>query len=187
MNNETQPAKFTVKVFFRGDWCPWCKAYLNDFNEVVEEIRRLGGDLIGITSQVGNTSKKTQGLNFEILSDPENTEALRYGVNITPKTETPLANVDGQYENGMAQPAVIAESSSGTKLYEWIIVPAEMNFGGVKDRPLVEHVLTDINLALVNGQRSHLKDKKTTDMAYLETMHPTEFEQVQEYIASLKS
>ena len=108
------------------------------------------------------------------------------------RSETPLANVDGQYENGMAQPAVIAESSSGTKLYEWIIVPAEMNFGGAKDRPLVEHVLADIKLALVNGQRSngqrsHLKDTKTTDMAYLETRHPTEFEQVQEYIASLKS
>jgi len=186
MNNEKTTQNFTVKVFFRGDWCPWCAAYLNDFNEVQNEINRLGGKLIGITSQVNNESKHNLDLNFDIVSDPDNIEAVKYGVNITPKQETPLADVAGQYEHGMAQPAVIVESSTGNKLYEWIIVPAEMNFGGATDRPLVKDILADIKSALQSGQQAQSGTSKT-DMAYLEVNHPTQFQQVQDYLASLSA
>ena len=32
---------FTIKVFFRGDWCPWCNGYLRDFNRELETIKKL--------------------------------------------------------------------------------------------------------------------------------------------------
>lgn len=27
------PEDFTIKVVYRGDWCPWCVANLKDFND----------------------------------------------------------------------------------------------------------------------------------------------------------
>ena len=66
---------FTVKVFFRGDWCPWCSAYLADFNDVRDQISELGGRIVGITAQAGNQSKQNLGLGFDVLVDEANVEA----------------------------------------------------------------------------------------------------------------
>jgi peroxiredoxin len=114
MNN-----KFTVKVFFRGDWCPWCSAYLKDFNDKpLAKIQALGGEVIGVTSQAGNQSQETLGLNFDILVDETNIEAKKYGIVVTPKAESPLKDVDGVYPNGMAQPGVVIEDANGKILYK---------------------------------------------------------------------
>lgn len=76
---------FTIKVFFRGDWCPWCNGCLRDFNSHLETIRGLGGSVVGITSQIGKQSKENNGLDFEIQVDAENIDAKKYNIFITPK------------------------------------------------------------------------------------------------------
>ena len=74
---------FTVKVFLRGDWCPWCSGYLKDFNDkALHKIQELGGNVVGITSQVGNQSQKQLGLNFAIQIDEENIEAKNTGFSL---------------------------------------------------------------------------------------------------------
>ena len=175
---------FTVKVFFRGDWCPWCSGYLKDFNEkALHKIQELGGNIIGITSQAGNQSSKNLGLNFDIQIDEENIEAKKYGIFITPKAETPLKDVDGVYPNGMVQPGVVIEDSEGKILYKWAIVPSAMNLGGVSDRPLVADIVASLE-QILKGQENG-NSFNTTDMNYLEQNHPEEYQKVQAYMASL--
>ncbi|MGD1913254.1 MAG: peroxiredoxin family protein [Rivularia sp. (in: cyanobacteria)] len=175
---------FTVKVFFRGDWCPWCSGYLKDFNDqALDKIQELGGQVIGITSQAGNQSQKQLGLNFNIQIDEENIEAKKYGIFITPKAESHLKDVDGVYPNGMVQPGVIIEDSEGKILYKWAIVPSEMNMGGASDRPLVADIVASLE-QILKGQENG-DSFNTTDMSYLEQNHPEEYQKVQAYIASL--
>ncbi|WP_088243023.1 redoxin domain-containing protein [Calothrix rhizosoleniae] len=177
-------SNFTVKVFFRGDWCPWCSGYLKDFNDkALHKIQELGGNIVGITSQAGNQSQKNLGLNFDIQIDEENIEAKKYGIFITPKAETPLKDVDGVYPNGMAQPGVVIEDSKGKILYKWAIVPSEMNLGGASDRPLVADIVASLE-QILKGQETG-DSFSTTSMSYLEQNHPEEYQKVQAYIASL--
>ncbi|MEM9449793.1 MAG: redoxin domain-containing protein [Cyanobacteria bacterium P01_E01_bin.6] len=177
-------SNFIVKVFFRGDWCPWCSGYLQDFNEkALHKIQELGGNVVGITSQVGNQSQKKLDLNFDIQIDEKNIEAKKYGIFITPKAETPLKDVDGVYPNGMVQPGVVIEDSEGKILYKWAIVPSEMNLGGASDRPLVEDIVSSLE-QILKGQENG-NSFNTTDMNYLEQNHPDEYQKVQAYIASL--
>ena len=175
---------FTIKVFFRGDWCPWCNGYLRDFNGQLETIRELGGTVVGITSQVGNQSKENNGLDYDIQIDAENVEAKKYDIFITPNAETPLAEVDGAYENGMVQPGVVVEDTDGKILYRWAIVPSEMNFGGATDRPLVADIVGALEHIIANG--SAPGEFGSTDMAYLEQNHPDQHKMVMDYLASLK-
>lgn len=175
---------FTIKVFFRGDWCPWCNGYLRDFNGHLETIRGLGGTVVGITSQKGNQSKENNGLDFDVVVDPENVEAKKHDIFITPKSETPLAEVEGVYENGMVQPGVVVEAADGKILYRWAIVPSEMNFGGATDRPLVADIVGSLEYIIANG--SAPGDFGSTDMTYLEQNHPDQHKMVMDYLASLK-
>ena len=173
---------FTIKVFFRGDWCPWCNAYLRDFNEhALERVQALGGRIVGITSQVDNKSKAKNGLDFEIIVDPSNAEAEKHGIFITPKDQTPLADVPGVYENGMVQPGVVIEDRDGRVLYRWAIDPNTMNLGGATDRPLVTDIIGGLEAILAGREAGPFA---TTDMDYLAKHHPEQFEIVQAYLAS---
>ncbi len=174
---------FTIKVFFRGDWCPWCNGYLRDFNNHLETVQRHGGTIVGITSQAGNRSKANNGLGFDIVVDEGNVQAEKYNIFVTSKEDTPLRDVDGVYPNGMVQPGVVIEDAAGTILYRWAIVPSEMNFGGATDRPLVSDIIGALERILAEG--STLEGFKTTDMAYLEGAHPDQFKIVQAYLASV--
>lgn len=177
--------QFIVKVFFRGDWCPWCSGYLKDFNDIaLDKIRALGGDVIGITSQAGNQSQQSLALNFNVIVDEKNSQANQYGIVITPKAESPLKDVHGVYPHGMVQPGVIIEDAAGNVLYKWAIIPAEMNFGGATDRPQVNDILIVLEDILAGREFNGSFDK--TDMTYLEQNHPEEYKKVQAYIASLK-
>ena len=176
--------KFTIKVFFRGDWCPWCNAYLRDFNAHLETIKSLGGTVVGITSQAGNQSVANNDLNFDVVVDPENLEALKQKIFVTPKSDTPLRDVEGVYPNGMVQPGVVIEDADGTVLFRWAIVPSEMNFGGATDRPMVSDILNALEDILSNGAAPFEFSK--TDMAYLQAAHPESHQMVQDYLASLK-
>ena len=175
---------FTIKVFFRGDWCPWCNAYLRDFNAHLDTIKEMGGTLVGITAQAGNQSVANNNLNFDVIVDEANVEAKKHSIFITPKEETPLRDVEGAYPSGMVQPGVVIEDVNGNVLYHWAIIPSEMNLGGASDRPLVSDILSALEHILKHS--SAPAEFATTDMAYLQASHPETYQMVQDYIASLK-
>jgi len=132
---------------------------------------------------VGNQSKQNNNLDFEVLEDADNVEAKKYDVFITPKEHTPLKDVEGAYESGMAQPGVIIEDSKGNILYRWAINPSEMNLGGATDRPLVSDIVGSLERILAGSAADQFA---TTNMKYLEEDHPDQFKIVQDYLASLR-
>ena len=175
--------KFTIKVFFRGDWCPWCNAYLRDFNGHLASVQALGGRIVGITSQAGNQSAANNDLSFEVIVDEENVEAKKYDIAVTPKSQSPLADAPDVYPNGMVQPGVVIEDASGVVLYRWAIVPSEMNFGGATDRPIVDDIIAALESVLAGGAGPDAP--KMTDLAYLEAAHPDIHEIVKAFLAKM--
>jgi peroxiredoxin len=173
---------FTIKVFFRGDWCPWCNAYLRDFDTHLDKVEALGGQIVAITSQAGNQSAANNTLRYDVIVDEANTEARKYDITITPKAESPLSDVPDVYPNGMAQPGVVIEDAAGKLLYRWAIVPSEMNFGGATDRPLVADIIGSLDQILAGAAPEGFAH---TDLAYLEGAHPDIHQIVQEFLAKM--
>lgn len=69
--------------FYRGVWCPYCNLELKALEEAVGDIRSRGAQLIAISPQNGQQSRKSQrdnGLSFPILSDAHNAVAESFGL-----------------------------------------------------------------------------------------------------------
>lgn len=175
--------QFTIKVFYRGHWCPWCVAYLKDFNDQLDAIRARGGSLVAITSHADDQAAANHGLKFDVVVDEVNAEAKKYDIFVTPKEDSPLASVDGVYPNGMVQPGVVIEGADGAILYHWAIVPNEANIGGAKDRPLVADIMGALDHILEHGTAP----TKFTPMSFehLEAGHPAQHKMVMDYLASV--
>ena len=72
-----------VLTFYRGFWCPYCNADLENLKKYVEEIESLGATLIALSPEKPKYSKKIinmRHLNFDILSDSQNTIAAAFGL-----------------------------------------------------------------------------------------------------------
>lgn len=72
-----------VVKFYRGSWCSYCNVEVRALMGVLEEIRSLGGDMVGITPELPDEAAKMtekHGLEFEVLSDRGNTIARAYGL-----------------------------------------------------------------------------------------------------------
>jgi len=73
-----------VIVFFRGDWCPFCRMTLVALNEAMPAITDAGGTLVALTPDTGEHSRATfheLGLKFPVLSDIDSATALEFGTN----------------------------------------------------------------------------------------------------------
>jgi peroxiredoxin len=72
-----------VISFFRGDWCPYCRAMLQAYEAALPAIVGAGGRLVAITPDTGgkpSSTKHTHSLHFEVLSDADSGVALQFGV-----------------------------------------------------------------------------------------------------------
>lgn len=72
-----------VVSFFRGVWCPYCNMELQALQDALPTFRALGASLIAISPQTKPNSRKSirqNGLEFPILSDPENRIADAFGL-----------------------------------------------------------------------------------------------------------
>src|SRR5271166_260103 len=61
-----------VVVFFRGDWCPFCRTTLSALNEVAPDIEAAGASLVALTPDTGdyvNAASSGLGLSFPVVSD----------------------------------------------------------------------------------------------------------------------
>lgn len=140
LDKEVRRRPLTALVFFRGEWCPWCQAYLRELGgQFLLDLRAAGGELFGVTAQSAEGADRAKSgwkLDYEIVSDPSVALARRFDIAVTPKAQTPLAEVEGEYPHGMSQPGVVVLDQTGAVLVHWAIDPSEMNGGGALDRPL---------------------------------------------------
>lgn len=165
----------TVFVFFRGSWCPFCQSYLRELDKTFRgQVEAAGGKLVGVTSQSTAAAAEAQqawGLHYEVVSEPSNALAGEFDVAITEKAQTPLAEVPGEYEHGMAQPAVVALDSAGKVLYRWAIEPSTMNLGGATDRPLPDEVWAAIEAAR-RGEAAPSPGEHRLDVEFIAEHYP---------------
>jgi peroxiredoxin len=72
-----------VLVFFRGRWCPYCIAQLEELEKARPEFEQAGATLVAVSPQkpqhTGFTAEQHH-LRFPVLSDKDNTVARQYGV-----------------------------------------------------------------------------------------------------------
>lgn len=169
----------TVLLFFRGDWCPFCQAWLRELDrDFRERVEAVGGRIVAVTShgEAGADHARTAwGLRFPVLSQPDNALARRYGVAITPRAATPLAGHPTEYPDGMAQPAAIALDAAGNVLYRWAIDPAEANLGGASDRPLPAELWSAIEAARRGEPVAPFRGDRL-DPAFLAAHYPAQHE-----------
>jgi len=72
-----------VLNFFRGDWCPYCRAMLDALEAILPEIERAGATLLAVTPDTGGrplVTKRNRKLHFEIAVDADNAVGLQFGV-----------------------------------------------------------------------------------------------------------
>ena len=72
-----------VVVFYRGDWCPFCNAYLHKLQTRLADINAAGGNLVAISVENPDASlavAKKNELKFTVLSDPDLTVAGKFGI-----------------------------------------------------------------------------------------------------------
>lgn len=79
-----------IVVFYRGAWCPYCNLTLAAWQEQLDEIHALGGELVAISPQLPDyslTSQEKNDLQFPVLSDVGNRVADRFGIvsQVTPE------------------------------------------------------------------------------------------------------
>jgi len=72
-----------VLNFFRGDWCPYCRATLAALEAALPEIEQAGASLLAITPDTGGrtlATKRAQALHFEVATDVDHGVGLQFGV-----------------------------------------------------------------------------------------------------------
>ena len=72
-----------VISFYRGDWCPYCRAMLAALQAALPRIAAAGGSLVALTPDSGGrplANKRRQRLTFEVLSDTDYAVGLQFGV-----------------------------------------------------------------------------------------------------------
>lgn len=72
-----------VVCFYRGGWCPFCNLELRAYQEILEDIHKLGAEFVAISPQLpdeGLTMAAKANLTFEVLSDTGNSLAEHLGL-----------------------------------------------------------------------------------------------------------
>lgn len=75
-----------VLSFYRGSWCPFCNLELNAVQQRLADIEACGARLIAVSPELPDSSlshAQKLGLGFDVLSDPGNLIAERYGLVMT--------------------------------------------------------------------------------------------------------
>jgi peroxiredoxin len=165
----------TVLAFYRGEWCPFCQAYLRELDGTFRErVIAAGGRLVGVTSQSAEAAQAAHdswGLHFDVVSDPSTELAQSFQIDITPKAETPLADHPTEYPNGMSQSGMVVLDRDGAVLYHWAVNPTAVNLFGASDRPLPDDVWAAIEAAMAGAEAPETSGARL-DPAFLEERYP---------------
>lgn len=72
-----------ILMWYRGGWCPYCNMTLHHMQEALPEFKKHGANLLALSPEVPDssiTTKEKNELEFEVLSDIDNTVARKYKV-----------------------------------------------------------------------------------------------------------
>lgn len=121
-----------IVTFFRGEWCPYCRLELQAWQQALPGLQQRGVSLIAISPQTPEASQATAkrlGLEYDLLSDPGNMVARRFGlVYVAPPElrdvytqmgiDLPTANGEDSFE--LPIPATFLVSPDRSILYSFV-------------------------------------------------------------------
>lgn len=101
-----------VLVFYRGAWCPFCNIALSVYQaELSPALRERGVAFVAVSPQKPDgsmTMKEKHTLDFDVVSDPDNTLAAAAGILTAPSDEVRAQ----QLELGLDLTAVNADGTT---------------------------------------------------------------------------
>lgn len=120
-----------VLTWYRGGWCPYCNRALQDWQEVLAEIKAQGATFVALTPELPDYSlstKEKHQLTFEILTDLNNEVASRYGLVFTLDENTAvryekgfgLSAYNGNHLNQLPMPATYIINQKGVIVYAFV-------------------------------------------------------------------
>jgi peroxiredoxin len=75
--------KKTVLIVYRGGWCPYCNSQLADIQDIENEIRALGYQVVAISPDAPSFLKQTSDkkeLHYQLYSDSEGVFSQAVGI-----------------------------------------------------------------------------------------------------------
>lgn len=123
---EQVKAKRAVVIFYRGGWCPFCNRHLAAVSEQMEEIQKMGYQVIGISPDDASELKKTvegNTLNYQLYSDGDGSLAKALGIAFeAPTRYQPMLGKysDGKNNGYLPVPSLFVVDTDGTILFEYI-------------------------------------------------------------------
>jgi len=110
--------KKSLFLFYRGNWCPFCMAQINEIVENYKKLAQRGVEVYIVSSQPQEFTRKLSAKHkvpFHFLMDPDNQAAKELG--ILHKKGTPAGlNVFG-YHNDTAFPTVVICNEEGKVIF----------------------------------------------------------------------
>jgi peroxiredoxin len=70
-------------VFYRGDWCPFCRTQLEELQKYLAELDKRNADVVAISVDPVETNLELSarlGLTFPLAADPEHATLAAFGV-----------------------------------------------------------------------------------------------------------
>jgi peroxiredoxin len=128
-------APLVVVTSYRGDWCPFCRNYLVEFDQAHKNFPDnvlLVGVSVDSVDECRNLQRKL-GLCFDLISDEKLIMRELLSVN-TGK---------GHGKEAYLQPSVFI-FRDGDRMFQWIQEPKLMNLGGAIDRFPVSKVTQQV-------------------------------------------
>lgn len=137
-NNEIVALKELLKngkvivAFFRGSWCPYCNLELKALQDNLKQITDKSATLVAISPQTADYSEELKGnhqLDFELLTDKNNTLAKQLGISfglqnyVVPvygSLGIELSEYNENDNNELPVPAVFAIDINGRITYKFV-------------------------------------------------------------------
>jgi len=72
--NAAVASKPTILIFYRGGWCPYCNKQLSGLQEIEQDLRKTGYQIIAISTDSPDNLKQTEiknKLTYTLLSDAD--------------------------------------------------------------------------------------------------------------------
>lgn len=121
-----------IVAFFRGSWCPYCNLELKALQDNLKQIADRKATLVAISPQTPDYSEELKGnhnLDFELLTDKNNTLAKQLGISfglqdyvipVYGSLGIELSEYNENNNNELPVPAVFVIDTNGSITYKFV-------------------------------------------------------------------
>lgn len=121
-----------IIAFFRGSWCPYCNLELKALQDNLKQITDKNVTLVAVSPQTSDYSeelKSNHNLEFELLTDKNNTLAKQLGVAfelqnyvipVYSSLGIELSTYNENNNNELPVPAVFVIDTNGSIIYKFV-------------------------------------------------------------------